>query len=93
VIRIEALEISDAILEKLQVKHGVTWEEVEEVCFSERLHARRGRDGRLKLFSQTDPGRYLLVVLAHREEGLWAVVTARDMTLPERRLYRKHRGE
>ena len=93
-LRIEALEITDEILDKLASKHGVSMDEVEELCFSEGLHARGGRDGLLMLFGQTDAGRYLLVVLAPRSnEGVWAVVTARDMTLQERRLYKKQRGK
>ena len=91
-IRIEGLEISDEILEKLAVKHGVSLQEAEEVCYSDRLHARSGRDGVLKLFGQTDAGRYLLVVLSSRPAHIWAIVTARDMTPQEKRLYKRHAG-
>lgn len=31
-MRVDDLVISEAVLEKLGIKHGVTFEEVEEVC-------------------------------------------------------------
>ncbi len=33
-LRIESLEIDDHVLEKIESKHGVTFEEVEEACLS-----------------------------------------------------------
>ena len=48
-LHIESLEITDAILDKLATKHRVSLDEVEELCFSDGLHARRGQDGLLKL--------------------------------------------
>ena len=92
-MRIEALEIDDHILRKIDSRHGVMFDEVEEACYSSNRHVRRGREGLYKVFSQTDAGRYLLVVLVNASGGLWRVVTAREMTLEERRLYRRARGE
>jgi uncharacterized DUF497 family protein len=65
---------------------------VEETCFSEDRHVRRGRDGLYKVFGQTQSGRYLLVVLADGGSGVCRVVTAREMTDSERRLYRRQLG-
>jgi hypothetical protein len=31
-VRIDDLDISDEVLDKIERKHGVSWEEVEEVC-------------------------------------------------------------
>ena len=90
---IKALEIDDHILDKIESKHGVTFEEVEEACYSPRRHIRRGREGLYKLFSRTDSGRYLLVVLVDLAGGTWMVVTARELTTKERRLYLRERGE
>lgn len=90
--RIEALEIDDHILDKIESKHGVEFLEVEEACYSEDRHVRRGREGLYQLFGQTDDGRYLFVVLADRGSGVWKVATAREMTDRERRLYRQVRG-
>lgn len=88
-----ALEVSDPVLDKIEAKHGVRYSEVEEACFSQQPHVRRGREGLHQLFSRSDAGRYLFVVLAHRGDGVWSVVTARDMTDRERGLYRTQGGE
>jgi hypothetical protein len=87
-LRIESLEIDDHVLDKIEAKHGVTFDEVEEACVFDR----RGREGLYKVFSQTDAGRSLLVVLANLGGGNWRVVTAREMTTNERRLYRRTVG-
>ena len=91
-LRIDAIHIDDHILDKIETKHGVTYEEAEEACSAGRRHVRRDRDGLYQFFSQTDAGRYLLVVLADHGEGLWKIVTARSMTDQERCRYQAHRG-
>ncbi len=88
-LRIESLEIDDHILDKIESKHSVSFQEVEEACLSENRHVRRGREGLYKLFGQTATGRYVLVVLANLGRGSWKIVTAREMTDNERRLYSK----
>ncbi len=91
-LRIEALEIDDHILDKIESKHGVSFEEVEEACLSEARHVRHSKEGLYKLFSQTAAGRYILVVLVNQGRGVWKVVTAREMTDSERWLYSKSLG-
>ena len=86
-MQIEDLEIDDYILDKIESKHGVSFEEVWQACLSELIHVRRSKEGRYKLFGQTAAGRYLLVVLVNVEDGIWRIVTARQMTGSERRLY------
>ena len=88
-LRIESLEIDDQILDKIESKHSVSLEEVEQACLSEKRHVRRGREGLYKLFGQTAAGRYVLVVLAYLGKGAWKIVTSRQMTDNERRLYNK----
>lgn len=85
--RIEALDIDDHILDKIESKHGIGFDEVQEACHSVRRHVRRSKEGLYKLFSQTESGRYVLVVLVDLGGGSWKVVTAREMTDHERRLY------
>lgn len=92
-MRFEALEIDGHILDKIESRHGVMFGEVEEACYSDRRHVRRGRHGLYKVFSQTTAGRYLLVVLVDKSEGVWRVATARQMTPGERALYRQQTGE
>jgi hypothetical protein len=91
-LRIESLEIDDYILDKIESKHGVTFQEVEEACLSEKRHVRRSRGGLYKIFSRTAAGRYILVVLVNLGRGCWKIVTAREMTDSERRLYGKATG-
>jgi len=91
-VRIESLEIDDHILEKIETKHGIILEEVEEACLSDKRHVRRGKEGLYKVFSQTDAGRYVLVVLVDLGRGNWKIVTARGMSDSERRLYIRTSG-
>ncbi len=48
-LRISALEISDEVLDKIETKHSVSFDEVEEACFSDERHIRRGREGLYEL--------------------------------------------
>ena len=89
---IESLEIDDNILDKIESKHGITFNEVEEACLSDKRHVRKGKEGLYKLFSQTDAGRYILVVLLNLGDSNWKVVTARAMTDSERQLHKKSIG-
>lgn len=89
---IESLEIDDHILDKIESKHGITFNEVEEACLSDKRHVRKGKEGLYKLFSQTDAGRYILVVLLNLGDSNWKVVTAREMTDSERQLFKKSIG-
>jgi len=91
-LRIEALEIDDHILDKIESKHGVSFQEVEEACLSEAPQVRLSKEGLYKLFGQTAAGRYILVVLVNLGGGVWKIVTARQMTDSERRLYIKSLG-
>jgi uncharacterized DUF497 family protein len=92
VLRIESLEIDGHILDKIETRHGITLEEVEEGCLSDKRHVRRSREGLYKLFSRTEAGRYILVVLVNLGKGNWKVATAREMSDSERRLYTKETG-
>jgi uncharacterized DUF497 family protein len=92
VFLIDALEIDDNVLDKIESKHGVSYEEVKEACFGENVHVRRSRGGLYKLFSQSNARRYIIVVLMHHGGGIWKIVTAREMTLNERSLYKRATG-
>ncbi len=87
-MEVAAIEIDDHVLEKIQVRHGVTLEEAEQVVYGP-CRVLRGREGLYKAFGQSSAGRYLLVVLANKGHGVWKIVTARDMTFSEKRSYSK----
>ena len=48
-----------------------------------------GRDDTTEVLGQTDAGRLLLVVVTDAGDGRDFVVTARDMTVAEKRAFRK----
>jgi uncharacterized DUF497 family protein len=71
-------------------RHHIEPEEVEEVCLG-RPYVSRTREGKLRVIGQTDGGRYLIVILAPRGQGVYYPITARDATESERRLYKRKR--
>ena len=82
----------DEILEKLIRKHDVERHEVKEVLvdkplfrFVEKGH--RSRENVYTAMGQTDGGRYLTVFFIYKTDKRALIVSARDMTKAERRLY------
>ena len=70
--------------------HGVSPEEVEDVCFGSPLVLRaksKGPNPVYYLLGQTEDGRYLLCVVIAFPGGMGYPVTARDMTDREKRRY------
>jgi uncharacterized DUF497 family protein len=82
----------DRFVEKLEVKHGVNTDEVEEVLFG-NPHVRRAQKGRIKgedlyaAYGQTEGGRYLIVFFIRKEQTAALPISARDMTDSERKYY------
>lgn len=89
---IESLEIDDHILDKIESKHNVVFSEIEEACQSAHRHIRKSKDGLYKIFSQTEAGRYILVVLVNQGSGNWKIVTGREMIDSEKQLYKRSIG-
>jgi len=91
-LRIAGLIWLDDIVQKLQRKHGVLPDEVEEV-FSERPQFRRVEKGHrlgehvYAAFGQTDDGRYLTIFFVYKKNRRALILSARDMTRAERRRY------
>lgn len=82
----------DYFVDKIEVKHGVSTDEVEEVLFS-KPHVRRAQKGHVKgedlytAYGQTDAGRYLIVFFIRKERAAALPISARDMTDSEERYY------
>jgi len=70
------------------LRHGVSQDEVEEVCSSKHFVIKSGKD-KMAVWGQTDDGRYLLVILGVRDYGDYYPVSARDMDDKEKRNYKK----
>ncbi|MXY93434.1 MAG: BrnT family toxin [Caldilineaceae bacterium SB0670_bin_27] len=76
-------------------RHGITIDEVEEVCFGRPLVQRaksRGENPVYYVLGQTDAGRYLFCVAIQFPDGRGLPITARAMTGRERRRYRQWRN-
>jgi hypothetical protein len=72
--------------------HGVTPEEVEEVCFGKSFVRRAKSEGENPVYyilGQTAAGRYLFGVVIRFPNGAGYPVTAREMTAREKRRFRK----
>ena len=67
-------------------RHGVTPEEVEEVCHGD-FFLLQGTKRRIILIGPTDAGQILAVVLEHEGEGNYYPVTARPASRKERSWY------
>jgi uncharacterized DUF497 family protein len=82
----------DYFVDKIEVKHGVSTNEVEEVLFS-KPHVRRAQKGRVKgeglyaAYGQTDAGRYLIIFFIRKEGTAALPISARDMTVSEEKYY------
>lgn len=82
------------IVDKLEAKHKITLEEVEEV-FSNRPEFRFIEDGNIAgenvyaAYGQTDAGRYVTTIFILKPRGHALIITARDMDRKERRRYGK----
>ncbi len=84
------------ILEKVERKHNVGVEEVEDV-FARRPQIRFVENGRVAgedlyaAYGRSRAGRYLTVLFIRKPDRRALIVTARDMNRKERRQYGKQR--
>ena len=84
----------DKFIDKLEVKHGVSTDEVEEALFG-KPHVRRAQKGHVKgedlyaAYGQTDSGRHLIVFFIRKEQTAALPISAREMTDSERRYYER----
>ncbi|MCL4823194.1 MAG: BrnT family toxin [Anaerolineales bacterium] len=80
------------ILEKLEVKHHVSQDEVEQVFFNKPRyffveHGNMPNEDVYSASGQTDAGRYLVVFFIHKPGHIALILSARDMDLKERKRY------
>lgn len=87
-MRIEGIEWSQKVINKLERKHGICPAEVEAALRYESVHLRK-ISGVYAAYCRNSAGRYLFVVLRIKSGGIARIITARDMTPAERRLYKK----
>jgi len=90
--RVEGFEWNEGNIKKNWEKHRVSYIECEEAFFNEPLIVRENEahskeERRDYLLGKTNDGRYLFVVFTIRRNKI-RVITARDMSKKERRMYR-----
>ena len=79
-------------VKKIGVKHSISIDEVEDVLFS-NPHIRIAEKGKINgehlyvAYGQTKSGRYLIVFFIFKHQSSALPISARDMTLSERRYY------
>lgn len=84
----------EQFIEKLERKHHVSTDEVEEVFRNEPRFdfVARGHVAREDVYwalGQTDAGRYLTIFFIYKRGGNAMPISARDMNAKERRRYEK----
>jgi hypothetical protein len=81
-----------SIIEKLDWKHNVIPEEVEEV-FKNKPQYRRLERGKIEgedvysAYGRTNEGRYMTVIFIRKSGGLALIISGRDMNKRERKQY------
>lgn len=94
IMKIKGIVWLDSIVDKISNKHGVSQEEVRQILQGRAMFRfvengyRQGEDVYAAL-GQTKIGRYLVVFFIHKSDQRILILTARDMTLTERRRYEK----
>ena len=86
----------EQFVEKIESKHGLNTNEVEEVLFT-KPHIRRIEKGRVKredlyvAYGQTEAGRYVAVFFIHKQPQSALPISAREMSSSEMRYYEKQK--
>lgn len=93
-MKIKGLIWFDDIIEKIKKKHNVQQQEVREV-FDNRPHFRfvekghRSGENVYAAMGRTVSGRSLIIFFVYKTDKRVLILSARDMTKTERRLYEK----
>jgi len=93
-IKINGIIWLDSVIEKISIKHGVSCEEIRQILqkrtmfrFIEKGH--RTNENVYAALGQTEAGRYMIVFFIYKSDHRILILTARDMTVAERRRYEK----
>lgn len=85
-IKIKKFQWDKKNIRHLLYRHNVTRKEAEQIFVGDP-YFRKGRDGTRYVYGQTESGRYLFVVYLYLGKEVVRVISARNMTDRERRLY------
>ncbi len=90
-MRISDFEWDEGNSVHMQLLHGITPEESEDVFAVDPLF-RRTKKGHYAAFGPTAGGRYLTIVFEKKAKGIIRPITGWDMSRSEIRYYRRHRS-
>ena len=82
------------VVDKIESKHHVSTEEVEEVFYNQPKY-RKAQKGKFQgeylyyAYGRTDSGRYLFIVFIYKKTRDALIISARDMDNNERKRYAK----
>ena len=89
-MRISDFEWDEGNALHLQLRHGISPEDAEEV-FANKPLFRRTKKGHYAVLGPTSEGRYLTIVFELKAKGIARPITGWDMSRAEIRYYKKHR--
>ncbi len=90
-MRISDFEWDEGNSVHMQLRHGITPEEAEDV-FAADPFFRRTKKGHYAAFGPTAGGRYLTIVFEKKARGIIRPITGWDMSRSEIQYYRRHRS-
>jgi len=88
-LRISDFEWDDGNALHIQLRHGISPEEAEEV-FANKPLFRKTKKGHYAVFGPTFDGRYLTIVFELKAKAIARPITGWDMKRSEIRYFRKH---
>ena len=95
IIKLRGIIWLDSVVEKINAKHGISCEELHQALqsramfrFIEKGH-RHGENVYAAL-GRTKAGRYLIVFFIQKSDNRVLILTARNMTVSERKRYEKN---
>jgi hypothetical protein len=88
-MKIDRLEWDFINESHLLSKHRIGRKEVEDICFGFYL-SRKQFGERYKLWGQTEPGRFLIIIVEKTKGTKYRPITAFDMAEKDRRYYKKN---
>jgi uncharacterized DUF497 family protein len=91
-LKIKDFEWDDNNIVHLELGHGITPEEAEEVFAAEPLF-RKTKRGHYAAFGPTLDGRYLIVIFETKKNAMARIITGWDMDKAEKNYWKKHLRE
>lgn len=91
-MRLRKIIWMDKFTIKIQEKHNLTIDEVEDALLSGAIFRRASRgmvrgENVYVAYAKTNGGRYLFIVFIYKQSMEGLIISARDMTLKEQRYY------